>query len=138
MQAVLGIVHLKTYRSLIQAMKHIAIKMIVGLLLIWVVFAFVGDKVKHFMMPERPTETTSPMSELSTPQQTNTINQQIKSTIRRVENKLTEDQLAGCMVTDQGCSCYNKGGKLVKVDKQQCQNYTRDSSVSTHKIITDK
>jgi hypothetical protein len=77
---------------------------------------------------------------LSQPQepQTNMVNEQIKSSIRRIENKLTEDELAGCMVTDQGCSCYNKGGKIVKVSKQQCQNYTKDSSVSSNKIKLDK
>lgn len=118
-------------------MKQIAIKMIVGVLLIWVIFAFVGDKIKKIVMPDRPTETTSTYSELASPPPGNAVNEQIKQTIRRVESKLTEDQLAGCMVTDQGCSCYKKGGKLVKVNKQQCLNYTRDSSVSSHKIIVD-
>lgn len=119
-------------------MKQTAIKIIVGLLLIWLVFGVLGDKLKRFIMPEK-SEVNSPHM-LSQPQepQTNMVNEQIKSSIRRIENKLTEDELAGCMVTDQGCSCYNKGGKIVKVSKKQCQNYTKDSSVSSNKIKLDK
>lgn len=92
-------------------MKQTAIKIIVGLLLIWLVFGVLGDKLKRFIMPQKPAEDSSvSVSELGKEQEITVVNAQIKDTIRRVENKFTEDELAGCMVTDQGCSCYNKGG----------------------------
>lgn len=118
-------------------MKQTVIKIIVGLLLIWLVFGVLGDKLKRFIMPPKSEVTSSQTIQPPPEQQTNAVNEQIKSTMRRIENKLSEDELAGCMVTDQGCSCYNKGGKIVKVSKKQCQNYTKDSSVSAHKITVD-
>lgn len=118
-------------------MKQTAIKIIVGLLLIWLVFGVLGEKLKRFIMPAKTEASSSQMIQPPPEQQSNMMNAQIKSTMRRIENKLSEDELAGCMVTDQGCSCYNKGGKVVKVSKQQCQNYTKDSSGHRNKIALD-
>lgn len=122
-------------------MKQTAIKIIVGLLLIWVIYGFLGDKLKRFVMPEKAVVDSAQIehNNQQNGQQSNVVNEQIKSTMRKIEYKLSADELAGCMVTDNGCSCYSKSGQPVKATKQQCLNYTKDSSGHSNKIaVKDK
>lgn len=120
-------------------MKQTAIKIIVGLLLIWLIYGFLGDRLKRFVMPEKAVIDFPQIAQnhQQDSQQSNVVNEQIKSTMRKVEYKLSANELSGCMVTDNGCSCYSKSGQPVKATKQQCLNYTKDSSGHRNKIALE-